>query len=73
MRITMTKKEFIRKISFSKIKLNTELRKKLVRFYVWSIVLYGSETWALRKLERKYLERMEETKCSEKVTNEQVI
>ena len=24
---------------------------KLVRFYVWSIALYDSETWKLRKLE----------------------
>ena len=23
--------------------------------YVWSIALYGSETWILRQLERKYL------------------
>ena len=37
-------------------KLNIELKKKLVRCYVWSIALYGSETWTLRKLERKYLE-----------------
>ena len=29
-----------------------ELRKKLVRCYVWSFALYGSETWTLRKLER---------------------
>jgi len=48
---------------------------------VWSIALYGSETFTLRKLERKYLEsfelwcwrRMENIKWSEKVTNEQVI
>ena len=58
-----------------------ELEKKLVRCYVWSIVLYDSETWTLRKLERKYLEsfemwcwrRMEKIKRSEKVTNEQVL
>ena len=62
-------------------KLNTELKKKLVRCYVWSIALYGSETWTLRKLKQKYLERfdmwcwrrMEKIKWSEKVTNEQVL
>ena len=26
-------------------KLNIELRKKLVKCYVWSTALYGSETW----------------------------
>jgi hypothetical protein len=32
--------------------LNIELGKKLVRRYVWSIALYSSETWTLRKLKR---------------------
>ena len=47
----------------------------------FSIALYGSETSTLRKLEQKYLEsfemwccrRMEKIKCSEKMTNEQVL
>ena len=60
--------------------LNIDLGKKLVRCYVWSIALHGSETWTLRKLERKYshLEnfemwcwrRMEKIKWPDKVTNE---
>ena len=61
-------------------KLNIELRKKLVRCYIWNIALYGSDTWTLRKLERMYLEsfemwcwrRMEKIKWPERVTNEQV-
>ena len=48
-----------RKKSFLTRKLNIELRKKLVRCYVWSIALYGSETWTLRKLEQKYLDSFE--------------
>ena len=39
----------IAKISFLTSKLNIELKKKLVSCYVWSIALYGSETWTLRK------------------------
>ena len=62
-------------------KLNIQLYKKLVRCYVWSNALCDSETWTLRKLERKYLEnfemrcwsRMEKIKWSEKVSNEQVL
>ena len=58
-------------------KLNNKLRKQLVMFYIWSIELYGSETWTPRKLERKYLEsfemwcwrRMGKIKWPEKVTN----
>ena len=54
MRIVIAKEAFNRKI-FLTSKLNIEPRKKLVRCYVWSIALYGSETWVLRKLEREYL------------------
>ena len=56
MRIAMTKEAFDRKISLLKSKLSIGLRKKFVRCYVWSIALYGSETWTLRKMGWKYLE-----------------
>ena len=59
MRIAIAKEAFNRKMSLLTSKLNIELKKKLVRCYVWSITLYGSETWTLRKLERKYLESFE--------------
>ena len=59
MRIVIAKEVFNRKISLFTSKLNTELREELVRGYVWSIALYGSETWTLRKLEQKYLESFE--------------
>ena len=56
MRIAIAKEAFNRKMSLLTSKLNIELKKKLVRYYVWSIALYGSVTWTLRKLELKYLE-----------------
>jgi len=28
-------------------------RNKLVKFYIWSIALYGAETWALTKVDQK--------------------
>ena len=43
-------REIKMRISIAKEAFN---RKMLVRCYVWSIALYGSETWTLRKLERK--------------------
>ena len=44
-------RRFVRTASFTwKIKCN--IYKTLVKCYVWSIALYGSETWTLRKLER---------------------
>ena len=75
MRIAIAKEQFNTKISLLTTKLNIELRKKLVRCYVWS------RTWTLRKLEWKYLEiyemwrwrRMAKIKWSENVTNEQVL
>jgi hypothetical protein len=35
--------------------LDLNLRKKLVNFYVWSIALYGVETWKLRQVDQKFL------------------
>ena len=49
----------LQKISLLKSKLNIELKKKLIRCYVWSIDLYGSETWKLRILESKFLTNFE--------------
>ena len=49
----MAKEAFNRNISS---KINIEHEKKSVMYYVWSITLYGSETWTIIKLERKYLE-----------------
>jgi hypothetical protein len=59
MRIAIAKEEFNRKISLLTSKLHIETRKKLIRCYVRSITLYGSETRTPRKLERKYLESFE--------------
>jgi hypothetical protein len=36
-----------------------EVRKKLVKCYVWNIALYGAETWTLRSVDQKYLESFE--------------
>jgi hypothetical protein len=31
------------------------LRKKAIKFCIWSTALYGVETWTLRKIDWKYL------------------
>ena len=51
----MEKKHLTEKISLLTSKVNVELKKKFVTYYVWGIALYDSETWTLKKLERKYL------------------
>jgi hypothetical protein len=37
-------------------KLDFNLRKKLVKCYIWSIALYGAETWTLWKVDQKHLQ-----------------
>jgi len=34
--------------------LDLELRKKLVKCYIWSIALYGAETWTLRAVDQTW-------------------
>ena len=40
-------------------KLDLNLGKKLVKCYVWSMALYGAETWTLRATDQKSLESFE--------------
>jgi hypothetical protein len=54
-RIAMAKAVFNKKNLFTS-KLDLSLRKKLVKYYIWSIALYGAETWTLRKVDQKYVE-----------------
>jgi len=37
-------------------KLDLNLRKKLVKCYIWCMAFYGAETWTLRAADQKYLE-----------------
>jgi hypothetical protein len=52
----MAKAAFNKKKTLFTSTLNLELRKKLVKCYVWSIVLYGAETWTFRAVDQKHLE-----------------
>ena len=67
--------------SAAQIIQNLELRKKLVKCYVWSIALYGAETWTLRAVDQKHLgsfemwcwRRMGKTSWTDYVRNEDVL
>jgi len=58
--------------------LDLELRKKLVKCYIWSVALYGAETWMLQTVDQKHLEsyemwcwrRMEKISWTDHVRNE---
>ena len=58
-RIAMAKEAFTRKRSIFCGPLEKELRKRLGKCFVWSVVLYGAETWTLRQNEQRQLEVFE--------------
>ena len=58
-RIAMAKAAFNKKKNLFTSKLDLNLRKKLVKCYVWSMPLYGAETWTLRATDQKRLESFE--------------
>ena len=47
-RIAIAKAAFNKKKTLFTSKLDLNLRKKLVKCYVWSMDLYGAETWTLQ-------------------------
>jgi hypothetical protein len=58
-RIAMTKTAYNkRKILFTSM-LDLALSKELMKCYIWSVDLYGAETWTFRKLYQKDLESFE--------------
>ena len=64
-----------------RIAMAKELWKNLVNSFVWSVALYGEDTWTLRRNEQKELEafemwvwrRMERVKWTEKIKNAVVL
>jgi hypothetical protein len=53
-RTALAKAAFNKKTLFiSKLDLN--LRTKLVKYYIWSVALYDSDTLTLRKVDQRYL------------------
>ena len=64
-RIAVAKAAFNKKKNLFTSKLDLNLRKKLVTCYVWSMALYGAETWTLRATDQKHLESFEMEKDGE--------
>ena len=77
----MAKAAFSKKKTLFTSKLDLNLRKKLTKCYIWSMALYGAETWMLRAADQKYLEnfemwcwrRMEKISWTDHVRNEEVL
>jgi hypothetical protein len=58
-RIAIAKATFNKKRTLFTSTLDLELRKKLVKCYIWSIAFYSDETWTLRAVDQKLLESFE--------------
>jgi len=75
------KSSFNKKRTLFTSTMDFELRKKLVKCYIWSIALYGAETWTVRAVNQKHLEslemwcwrRMEKISWTDHVRNEEVL
>jgi hypothetical protein len=52
----MAKAAFNKKRALFTGKMDLELRKKPVKCYIWSMVLYSAETWTFRAVDQKHLE-----------------
>ena len=75
----MAKAAFSKKKTLFTSRLDLNLGKKLIKCYIWSMALYGAETWTLRAADQKYLEsfemwclrRMEKISWTDHVRNEE--
>src|SRR6218665_1579803 len=80
-RIAMGKDAFYKRKELLRGKLNKNLKKRIIKSMIWSVVLYGSETWTMRKEDIKRLEvfemwiwhRMERISWMEHRTNEEIL
>jgi hypothetical protein len=80
-RIAMAKAAFNKTKTLLTSKLYLNLRKKLVKCYIWNTALSGAELWTLRELDQKHLEnfkmwcwrRLEKISWTDHVRNEEVL
>ena len=79
--IAMAKAAFNKKMTLFTSTLDLNLRKNLVKCYIWSIALYGAETGTVRAVDKKQLEsfvmwcwrRTEKISWTDRVRNEEVL
>ena len=79
--IAMARAAFNKKKTLFTRTLNLNLRKETVKCYLWSMALYGGETWTLQAAGQKYLENyemwcwrgMEKISWTDHVRNEEVL
>ena len=77
----MGKEAFTKRRELLRGGMNRDLKKRLIKTLIWSVTLYASETWTMRKKDIKKLEafemwlwrRMEKISWTEHISNEEVL
>ena len=80
-RIAQAKKAFAEKRNLLTSTIEISIRKRFLKTYVWSVALYGCETWTIGKEEKRRIEafemwcyrRMLKVSWTEKTTNEEIL
>jgi len=80
-RIALAKEAFSKRKELLTKRFKRSVKKKIVKTLVWTTLLYGCETWTLKKEEIRRLEatemwmwrRMEKISWTEKISNEKVL
>jgi hypothetical protein len=80
-RIGMAKAAFNNRKELLSRRMNKNLKKRIIKTVIWSVALYASETWTLKKEEIRKLEafemwvwrRMENVTWQDRKTNEEVL
>ena len=80
-RIAMAKQAFNKRKELLAGGLNMNLKKRMIKCLVWSVLLYGCETWTMNKKEIDKMEacemwlwrRMLKVNWSERVSNEEIL
>lgn len=80
-RIAQARKAFLKKRDLLRANIDLKVRKSFLKMFVWSVALYGSETWTISSAEKRRIEafemwcyrRMLKIRWVDKVTNEEVL
>ena len=80
-RLAIAKKSFLKKKSLLTSNIGLSARKSFLKVFVWSVALYGSETWTITKADKKRIEafemccyrRMLKIRWVDRITNEEVL
>ena len=80
-RLAQARKAFVRKRNLLTSNISLGIRKTFLKVFVWSVALYGCETWTISSTEKKRIEafemwcyrRMLKIRWVDRITNEEVL